>query len=244
MEIIITHRKHIENNKLHQVGDIIYAALEENTVIESAPWAIERVDRVLKRLHAVRGKGDQFSVVIPWTEEFTAFTAPGRYIFFARRLFQLCESDDMAAMVIAHEMSHHDLGHMDVFPDWLGKVTNLDVQVLILALYRIVETRIHGPEKESDADRNALELCVQAGYNGQDCIRIFKKLEKFSLDMGDIQGVYGPDEPDGELPEDASWSTKIRTWLYQRKRGYLSIRDRHEILLKHLDRITSGTSPA
>ena len=229
-----------ENNKLHQLGDLIYAAIEENTIIESEPWAVERVERVLKRLHAARGKGDEFSVVIPWIEEFTAFTAPGRYIFFARRLFQLCDSDDMAAMVIAHEMSHHDLGHMDVFPDWFGDVTNLDVQVVILALYRIVETRIHGPELERDADLNALELCIKAGYDGQTCIRVFKKLEKFALDMGDIQGVYGPDDPDGDAPDDASWSAQIRTWLYQRKRGYLSVRDRHESLLNYLDQITGG----
>lgn len=232
-----------KDKSLDQIGDVIYSAIKENAIIESAPWAIERVDRVLKRLHQVRGKGDQFSVVIPWIEKYTAFTVPGRYIFFARQLFQLCDCDDMAAMVIAHEMSHHDLGHTKVFPDWFRNVTNLDVKVLIFALYRIVETRIYGPEQECDADRNALELCVKAGYDGQKCISLFNKLEKLALDMGDIDAVFGPDESDDELSEDASWSTKIRIWLYQRKRGYLPIRDRREMLVKHLDRITSHKQP-
>ena len=228
---------------INRFGEIIYEAIKENVIIESAPWAIERVDRVLKRLHEVRGKGDQFSVVIPWLEKFTAFTAPGRYIFFARRLFQLCDSDDMAAMVIAHEMSHHDLGHIEVFPDWLQNVTHLDVQILILALFRIVETRIYGPEQECDADRNALELCIKAGYDGPKCIELFNKLEKFALDMGDITEAYGPHDSDDELSENASWSTKIRVWLYQRKRGYLPIRDRREMLLKHLELISSRKAP-
>jgi hypothetical protein len=122
-------------------------------------------------------------------------------------------------------------------------VTNLDAKVLIFALYRTVETRIYGPEQECDADRNALELCVKAGYDGQKCISLFNKLEKLALDMGDIDAVFGPDESDDELSEDASWSTKIRIWLYQRKRGYLPIRDRREMLVRHLDRITSRKLP-
>ncbi len=236
--------KNTDDNKPPiEIGDIIFSAVKENTIIESAPWAIERVDRVLQRLHEARGKGEQFSVVIPWLEKPTAFTVPGRYIFVARPLFQLCDCDEMAAMVIAHEMSHHDLGHIKVFPDWLRNVTNLDMKVLIFALYRIVEMRIYGPEQECDADCNALELCIRAGYDGQKCINLFNKLEKLALDMGDIEAVFGSDEFYNDISEDDSWSTKIRLWLQQRKRGYLPIRQRREMLVNHLDRITRGRLP-
>lgn len=231
-----------DSNSSDRIGDIIFSAIAENAVIETESWALERVDRVLKRLHDARGKGDQFTVVIPWIAEHTAFTAPGRYIFFARSFFQLCDCDDMAAMVIAHEMSHHDLGHTKVFPDWLGNATNVDVKILVYALYRTVETRIYGPEQECDADRNALELCVRAGYDAQRCIGLFNKLEKLALDMGDIDGVFGPDESDDELAEDASWSTKIRIWLFQRTRGYLPIRDRRAMLEKHA-KVISAKNP-
>ena len=226
-----------------QIGDIILSAIEENARIETEPWALERVDRVLKRLHKARGKGEQFVVVVPWIEEYTAFTAPGRHIFFARRLFQICDRDDMAAMVIAHEMSHHDLGHTKVFPDWLRNVTYLDVDILIYALYRIVETRIYGPEQECEADRSALELCVKAGYDGRKCVELFKKLEKFALDMGDITAVYGPDHPDDDPAEDPSWGARIRQWLHERKHGYLSVRDRYEKLLAQLELISNRTVP-
>jgi len=79
-----------------------------------------------------------------------------------------------------------------------------------------------------------------ANYDGQKCIGLFNKL---ALDMGDIEAVFGPDESDDELFEDASWDTKIRIWLYQRKRGYLPIRDRREMLVRHLDRIASRKQP-
>ncbi len=61
--------------------------------------------------------------------------------------------------------------------------------------------------------------------------------------MGDIEAVFGSDEFHNDISEDDSWSTKIRLWLQQRKRGYLPIRQRREMLVKHLDRITSGRLP-
>lgn len=227
------------SNTSIQIGDIIYSAIEENVYLESAPWALERVDRVLKKLHEARNRGDQFKVVIPWLEKSTAFTAPGQYIFFARPLFQLCDCDDMAAMVIAHEMSHHDLGHTKAFPNWFKNVSNLDVKILTFALYRLIETRIYGPEQECDADRNGLEICIKAGYDGEKCIQLFDKLEKYMLDLGEIGAVFGPDDIDGTIPEDAAWGPKFRRWFHQRKRGYLPLRERREVLVKHFERMSS-----
>jgi len=58
-------------------------------------------------------------------------------------------------------------------------------------------------------------------------------LEVLPLDVGDLNAVFGPQESDDELAEDASWGTKLRIWLYQRKRGYLPIRDRREMVKQH-----------
>jgi len=49
-----------------------------------------------------------------------------------------------------------------------------------------------------------------------------------------LKAVFGPDESDDELLPDASKATKIKIWLYQRKKGYLPIRDRRQMLVHHL----------
>ena len=178
-------------------------------------------------------------VVIPWIEEKTAFTAPGRHIFVARNLFQLCDNDETFAMLVAHEMAHHDLGHVEVFPDWIGEVDSSALRLIVYALYRVVETRIHGPEKECDADRYGLELCLKAGYDGRKCIALFKKLQKLALDQGDVVTAYGADieEDQDQIEEPLSWADQVRLWLHQRKQGYLSIRERYDLLAARLQEL-------
>jgi len=54
--------------------------------------------------------------------------------------------------------------------------------------------------------------------------------------IGDLDMVYGPDvESDDELDENAGWTTKAQIWAWQKKRGYLPIRDRRQMLRKHLE---------
>ncbi len=216
-----------------ELGDAIYNALKENVVLERADWTLDRVERVLKKIQAARTSSNKFRVVIPWLQEFTAFTAPGKYIFISRRLFEVCPNDEMIAFIIGHEIAHHDLGHIRVFPDWFRMGTSLELRILLLALYRTIETRIYGPEQECDADRYALDLCTKAGYDAPKCIALFDVLERYALDIGDLDMVFGPDESDDELSTDATWGTKIRLWLFQRKRGYLPIRDRKKMLEDH-----------
>jgi hypothetical protein len=132
--------------------------------------------------------------------------------------------------VLAHELAHHDLGHLRLFPDWATGLRGVGVRVA-LAVIRELECRIYGPERECDADRHALELCLAAGYDRERCLRLLEILQLYALDMGDVDIVYGPDpESDQELAEDASWSTRAKIWTWQRTRGYLPLQDRLGLL--------------
>lgn len=228
----------MSNTNTPSIGKLLYEELQKEVVFEKELWAIDHTDRVLSRIQAARKFPTKFFVTIPWLDAFTAFTAPGEYIFISRRLFQICRSDEMVAFTIAHEIAHHDLGHIDIFPNWFKNGVSADMKFLLMALYRTVETRIYGPEMECDADKYALDLCVKSGYNPSECLKLFNILEAYALDVGDLDAVFGPDESDDELAEEASWATKIRIWLYQRKRGYLPIRDRKQMLIKHLSNST------
>jgi predicted Zn-dependent protease len=177
-------------------------------------------------------------VVIPWLTAATAFTAPGPYIFFTRALYQLCPNDETTAFVIAHEMAHHDLGHLRIFPKWLGRLAKARGVDIPFGVIRAVEHRLYGPERECDADDYSLRLCVKAGYDGLRCLRFFQILENYALNMKQDEAVYGPDpESDEELSPHASFVTKARIWAYQRSRGYLPIRDRRQ----RLEHLLNGT---
>ncbi len=221
------------------MGDAIYEHLFHSVHLETTGWAAERVDRVAERLQRDRPRDARLRVHVPWIFNVMAFTAPGRHVFFARRLLELCRNDEMAAMVVAHEIAHHDLGHLDAIPAWLRLPSGREISLPLSATYRSALMRLHGPEKECQADRHGLELCLAAGYDGQRCLELFDVLEKDALDRRDRGAAYGPDDSDDELAASATWRTRVRIWLYQRRRGYLPIRDRRQALRRHLESLES-----
>lgn len=77
-------------------------------------------------------------------------------------------------------------------------------------------------------------MCV-GRLDGGRCLELFDILEQRALYIGDLDMVYGPDvDSDEELDENAAWTTKAQIWAWQKKRGYLPIRDRRQLLKKHL----------
>ena len=219
-------------------GDWLHQQISDAAYFEQEAWAIDRVRRVEDRLQASRGDSERLLVEIPWLDVFTAFTAPGRYIYFSRRLYERCATDEHVAFVIAHEIAHHDLRHVDLFAGWAPKIISLPGASLFALAFHALERRLYGPENECAADRHAIELCLTAGYDGLSCVSLFDILEHYALDMGDLDIVHGPDDAsDDELDEDAPWTTKAQIWAWQRKRGYLPIRDQRQMLLDHLQPI-------
>ena len=164
----------------------------------------------------------------------------GRYIYVSRRLLEICRTDEAVAFLIAHEVAHHRLGHLDTFPEWLADIPGSQIPILMQALYRSIEARLYGPEAEVKADLLAIDLCVKGGYPPNECLEMFDVLEKVALDMRDVDIVFGPDEADNELDEDAPFSTKLRIWIWQRTRGYLPLRDRRNAIVKHLGQGTAA----
>jgi predicted Zn-dependent protease len=196
----------------------------------------DRVRRVADRLQSTRQAAERLIVEVPWITAFTAFTAPGRYIYFSRRLLERCPTDEAAAFVIAHEIAHHDLGHLQLFTGPFARhAARLGPAALVIVFFRMLQKRVYKLDWELAADRRAIDLCLAAGYKPAKCLKLFDVLERWLLDYGDLTGVYGLDpESDQELSTDASVMTKARIWLWQRERGYLPIQDRVAVLKQHL----------
>ena len=216
-------------------GDWLHAEIEKNAVIERRGFMPDRVRAAATRLQQGRPNEQCYLVDVAWLDEFTAFTAPGRYIYFGRRLLERCPTEDSTAFVIAHEIAHHDLGHLAYFRGpFARRAAQMESGILAVLFFRMLQKRIYSPEHELDADKQALELCAAAGYDLGKCMYLFHILELIALDYGDLRAVYGLDvESDQELAPDASLLTKARIWLYQRQRGYLPIQDRQAALRRY-----------
>jgi hypothetical protein len=225
-------------------GTWLHNEIVGECVIEKSGWAPERVERVAQRLQSVVPEGERLVVVVPWMDMVTAFTAPGRYIYFSRRLLERCPDDDSAAFVIAHEIAHHQLGHLRIFPHRLAALARVSGGWIAAASVHAIERAMYGPDHESAADHRALDLCLQAGYDGQKCIHVFEILEQHALDVGDIAGTFGLDtNSEDDSAADTPWTTRLRTWTWERMRGYPATRDRLGALERYLDFRTATPAP-
>jgi len=225
-------------------GTWLYNEIADECVLEKTGWAPERVDRVALRLQSVVPEGERFVVVVPWSEIVTAFTAPGKYIYFSRRLLERCTDDESAAFVVAHEIAHHQLGHLRIFSHRLAALARVSNGWMAAVYVHAIERAVYGPEKESAADHRALDLCLQAGYDGRKCLRVFEILSQHALDLGDTQVTFGletndEDDEAAEMP----WTSRLRTWVWERMRGYPSLQERREALERYLDFRTATPIP-
>jgi Zn-dependent protease with chaperone function len=205
------------------LGDWLHAKLAEEFSEETEAWAVERVGRVTERLNAVRtacpvpgAAPYALRTHILWVGQMNAFAAPGRWIYLTRALLQRCDGDEPVAFVLAHEMAHHDLGHVRMLGPALSKLRGLPGNLFIISLPRLLELGFRSAEREAAADSYALDLCLAAGYDGHRCLELLDILEAEALNYRDLDSVFGPDS--GETP------------FWRWRRGYPSLRARRDAL--------------
>jgi hypothetical protein len=209
-------------------GEWLYREIDGEVYIEQNGFMPDRVRAVAARLQDDRPVDERFVGIVPWLDSFYAFTAPGKYVYFGRRLLERCPHEDSVAFVLAHEIAHHDLGHLDYFSGpFARRLATLSAGAIAVLFFRNLQRRIHSPERELAADYHAVDLCLRAGYDPNRFLYLFHVLELIYLDYKDSKAVYGLEtESDQELSPEASLATKARIWLYQRERGYLPVQDR------------------
>lgn len=247
-----------------ELGAWLHGWLKEEYGVETENWANERVGRAMARLERVRSACPvpgaspyPLEAEILWIGAMNAFAVPGRYIYITRELLQRAAADDPIAFVLAHEIAHHDLGHVGLLRGWMDRARSLPGSFLIAATIAGLEKQIVGPERERAADAYALDLCLAAGYDGPRCVEALDILEAYLLDHGDIDGVFGPDEeaalhspPPVSVASAAAsssaasprwgWLAEARRWGWQHLRGYPSLRERKAALLTQLHEYGPG----
>lgn len=201
----------------------------------------EAVDRAMAALNKVRAPRDAMIGEVLWLSAPVAFTFAGPYVYISRRLIERCASDAPVAFALAHEMGHHDLGHLDRADRWMaaGVLSHAPSFFAYVAL-EIWSKWLYSRQNELAADAYALDLCRRAGFDPKECLKCFDILAWYSLDHNDFDGVYGQDE---ELELDPDRATgrldrayvEARLWWARHRRAHPSIHERREVLLKRLN---------
>jgi predicted Zn-dependent protease len=150
---------------------------------------------------------------VVWTDEHTAFTAPGRTIYISRRLLERLADDDATAFVVAHEIAHHQLGHL---PEPLTALRHVPLH----AALRILRGLVVRPEREREADLVGIQSCVDAGYDPDRCVAALAHLSNVLYDYGDVDGVLGSERGEVRIhPPMAARIAAVREHLAAMSRG-------------------------
>lgn len=120
------------------------ARFVSDSVIDTGEQA-RRARGIAARLNAVRAGIDKQPVIVWKMPEHAAVTVRGRFVYLSMTLVQRL-SDDGLAFVIAHEMAHHDLGHVS---NPIGTVVAMGF----------------GSDAEHHADAAALRIVTEAGFD-------------------------------------------------------------------------------
>jgi Zn-dependent protease with chaperone function len=222
--------------KFQHLGDRLHSLLMQAYGIKQRDWAHEAVDRAMVALNAVRNPRPPMVGEVLWMSSPTVFTLPGRYCYISRRFIERCASDAPVAFALAHEIGHHDLGHLRRAERWAASaVTHVPLKLAVLALIQLPKW-VYSRHMELAADAYALELCRKSGFDLQKCLECFDILSQYMLDHRDVDGVYGADE---ELELDPKLTAnpihrlyiQARVWMAQHRRTHPSINERRQALL-------------
>jgi len=159
----------------------------------------ERVRRIGEKIALVSGRDDfawEFNVIE--SGELNAFCLPGGKVFLYTGILKLTANDDQIATVIGHEVAHalarHGAERMS-----MQMVSNAGAQILAGALqvpaeYQGLYSQAYGigtqvgvllpysRKHEEEADQIGVYLMWKAGYNPQEAVRFWEKMQ--TMDTG------------------------------------------------------------
>jgi Zn-dependent protease with chaperone function len=222
------------------LGERLHSLFMQAYGLKERDFAHEAVDRVMATLNAARAPRPPMVGEVLWMSAPVAFTLPGRYCYISRRFIERCASDAPVAFALAHEIGHHDLGHLRQVESWAASaIEHAPFQLAVLLLYQL-QRWVYSRDMELAADGYALELCRKTELDLRHCLDCFDILRQYMLDHHDVDGVYGTDE---ELELDPQLASnpidrlfiEARLWVARHRRSHPAIQERRHALLPKIE---------
>ncbi len=152
------------------------AWLTERHEFEKDPEVLRQIERIklLLSSFSAQSRSIQWQIMVIRTPEPNAFSSGAGVIVITRALLERCETEAQFAAILAHEMSHHLLGHNR---SALQTADDQPFPTIVLSL-----------ENELEADELSVRILAQAGYNPHEALQA-------------LSVVYRPNAAAGCLPE-------------------------------------------
>jgi predicted Zn-dependent protease len=173
--------------------------------------------------------------VVDQTEP-NAFALPGGYVFVARGLLALMNSEDELANVIGHEITHAVLRHAAAREALAAQQAPLS-----MPWTRAANLAAYGRDMERDADRGGQQLAAAAGYDPNGMATFLKSLEQWErVQRGFNRRPSFFDTHPGSRERAATNSMRAKEirWKRDASRG-----DTHAAYLRELDGMPLGERP-
>ncbi len=178
-----------------RLGESVARKVEEEFDIVYNPELLERLDRVSSRIAAVADRKDLgFRFTIVKEKLPNAFALPGGPIYVTSGLFDLVETDDELAAVIAHEVGHVVAKHavkriqgavgmqlFQILAVGVGKADARARQGMDLAFASILTA--YSQRDELEADRLSAKYLKAAGFDVKAAITFIERLREYSFDQ-------------------------------------------------------------
>ena len=130
-----------------------------------------------KLLEAMTSSKMPYQLFVIESKEINAFTAGG-HIFITSGIINFAENDDELACVLAHEIFHNELGHINLMirkekaaRNWMGDFAD----------WGLVASQILGAsfnqENEVYCDMYGVDLAIKAGYDGKAAVDFWKRMK-------------------------------------------------------------------
>jgi beta-barrel assembly-enhancing protease len=180
-------------------------------VLEETPRDVDQTTQALldevgaKLTPVVRNRLHRFQMTAVNPDQPTAFALPGGFIFVARSLVHLCDSDrDEVAFVLAHEMSHvirrHAIDRLLQQKVVSALALASPVRGALASWIRQVGfqglARAYSRDQEFEADELGLRLMRAARFDPTAASRLLQRLKAFEGTPGPLGfGVYFSTHP-------------------------------------------------
>jgi predicted Zn-dependent protease len=164
----------------------------KSEVVELPQYRMKHLRKIFGRLVDASSRKNQleFKLSVVKDDTVNAFALPGGYVFVHTGLLSFARTDGELAGVLAHEIAHIDRRHgMQAIGRAVGlslllqlvlnnKDTSTQDQIRKIGGIAINLTQMgYSRENEYEADQFAVKFMTQAGFQKQDLVNFFRRLE-------------------------------------------------------------------